>query len=689
MAGGGPGGAVGPVDASANLPQPQGGGLVDQSGGFTPQQMAPMQQPGGGPGPGGGQMPGPYPMQGNMTGPAGAPQGGQHMVNTFGMQGPPGETPQGNQQGGGQQPQQPMAFAPMPGNMQGQMGPYPMGAGEGGQQGGPQQVMYPGGYVLQAVPGGNPMAMMVPGGMVQGMQQVSGQPGQGQPGMPPGGMQLVMVPGPGQQPQMMPMGPGGPMPGGGQMPGGMQVMPAQAMHGHPGGQDGQGGSMMMMTGPSGTMGTQPGEHGRGGPGGNQGSIQGPMLDGGMDGKGGSRVAALSRSTQPKQGSWGQHGGRGRGGPADMPNNAMAGGGPMGGGMRAYGDGFADHHGQMPQMQQQMPCQGFPGQVPPKAAGPMLPQSSMPGDSSDPSASSVGKLKNQTKMRKPERPWADVHDSTTGIDDEMMKQWHIRPGMDSNMMHGMPKQGMGMVSPSQQMGGGRGKGNRDRGGKGMDQGGKGGQQETEQKWVVRQPESPSNSKGGGKGQQRQNQWEPKVSNMVPKAAGPQAPIPAQHMSTAPLMPQSLAKGGARGTPHVSSVPPVVPAPAAAGPPPGGNEGGNNAGAGGGKKKNVRRDPKMEDWLSARFAGMNVNNADSTTAGGGDGNLASGVGDDGDAQVGEWGEADEEYEFDGEGGDARRGKRKGGKGNKGKGEKRGGDKGKGKGKGGRGAYWKSLA
>jgi len=519
------------------------------------------------------------------------------------------------------------------------MAPYPMD----GHGGAPQAMMMmqggvPGGYVM-VQPG-------MQGMMVRPMMPGAGQDGQGQGmGLPPN-VQLMMV-----------------QPGMGGMPPNMQMAmsPPQPGHGHSG-QDGQNPGMMMMTGP--------------GAGGMQGAAQGPgpmgqacgqMGQGGMmgqaglmdaDGKGGSRVAALSRSSQPKQGAGGWHGsGDRRGGRPPV----------AGQGMRDFDAGmYMDQQGHPGQFQQGASGSGGggPGPMPQGASA------SGPGPSGD-----AGVAAKATRMANPKNPWADFSDAPNGgLDQDTRQMWSVGPGGQSSRMGGTPPQ-RGQPAPKQMQahpgavqGGpssppGR-KAGRDAGKGGGDdkKGGRGPPQDAQaQKWVeVGRPvePSPAGGKGQGKGHQ-DNRWEP-------KEIAPKAPSPVPHMA-APPMAAPPAKGA--GGPGMSTAAAAAEA------------------AAGGKKK-TRRDQKMDDWLSQRFAGLESKPSvsESTAAA------------PREAEAAPWNDhGDFEEDYGGDDGD-RRGKKKGGKGGCGGGASKGAgkaddrrrDKGKGgkggKGKGGGGgSFW----
>lgn len=468
---------------------------------------------------------------------------------------------------------------------------------------------------------------------MQGMP--GGQPG-AQPGMHHPNMQLVMMPGGGGMMQQgMQQGMQGQMsPQQMQQLQGMQMgMPPQ----HLGGQlshEAMQAAMMGQTGPQGACGPMGAglDHGKGGH---------PGVEGG-DGKGGQRLAALNRNTQPKQGgNWQQGGGRGAGRP---PADAAGG--------RMFEHGGFDEQ-QLVGDPGKGGCAGSAGGMPASPAG------------------DLGNKKGFNKLRnQPKNPWADIQDSHGGFDQEMQQMWALR----SPTMEGTPQRPQGQKGMQQQMGGmgggyppspsgGKGKGGRKEG-KGADDmsgGGKSGggkDQHHMQKWVQVQ-QQPDPMQKGGKGHQRQDQWQPK--DIAPKA------------QVAPHMPQVMSPGG-KG-PKGAPVPAPMPAPGGAcgaAMASAAMAGGKNA-----KQKPGRRDGKLDDWLSARFGGQ----PPPTPTG-------SGAEDD-------WGDGkdgyEEAYEDDGAS-DRRGGKRKGikgggsivkqaGKGSDKQGGKGGGGKGgKGKGKGG---------
>lgn len=236
---------------------------------------------------------------------------------------------------------------------------------------------------------------------------------------------------------------------------------------------------------------------------------------------------------------------------------------------------------------------------------------------------------QKGMRKPKNPWADIQDSG-GLDQEMAQMWAIgqMPSMDNQQ-----KSGFGKGNKGKKEGKADGKTSDDSGGKA------GGKDMPQQKWVEVQK---NNNNNAGKGQNRgmrQDQWQPKESPKLQEAV-PMSPMP---------------------TPGKGKAPPVY------------NPGGSPTSQASAKKKGRRdppKDPKMDDWLSARFNGQVPTTPTGSMA----------MGDDS-----EW---HGDYE------DSDRPKRKGGKGGKGgaKGGKGGGagaggaGKGKAKGRGGGGNYWR---
>mmetsp|Transcript_117962 Transcript_117962/g.306269 ORF Transcript_117962/g.306269 Transcript_117962/m.306269 type:complete len:1254 (-) Transcript_117962:320-4081(-) len=433
------------------------------------QPMQPGQPPPGAPGGAGGppQMPGGpgYGYGGQM--PQGQGQGGQGQTGPgdgSGMGGPPPQMAGGPQQPPGSYPMGP-GGAPdgSSGGMVG-MSPYPMD----GQGVAPQAMMMgPGG-----VPGGYMVAMPQHGGqMPQGMMMVAG------PGGVPGGYMMMPQGMPGMPPNMQRAMPGG---------------PGQAQ-GH--GQEGHQQQMMMMSMPAHGM----GPHMGGGM--NQVGMMGPGSRPDADGKGGSRVPALSRSAQPKQGpGWPGGADRRSGRPPALSGN---------------GDGS------------QGPPQ-YPTGSPPPAGSPSGPGASSAGPAASESNSGGSKM---SRTAKPSNPWADMHDpGHGGFDQDMRQLWDIRPGQSSRMSGGGPQTPQGAKH-----GGGGGGGGVQAGGSsgpGASPSGrnKGGQQQ-QARWVAVGQEptpAPSSGKGQGKGG-GQDRWSP-------VAAAPAAPTPA------PLAANPPAKGG---------------------------------------------------------------------------------------------------------------------------------------------------
>lgn len=538
---------------------------------------------------------------------------------------------------GGQQPGGPQTFMPMQGPPMGSPGmtPYTMDG-----HGPPQAMMMmmqpgvPGGYVMVNP---NMQGMMLRGGVVTAQQQDpnSGQSNQGHHGM----QDMQGIP-----PNMLMMV----QPGLGNMPNMQVAMQAPTSHGQNANQDGQNAALMMMSMPTGAMG--------GGQGGmNQVAAMGQgLLD--ADGKG-SRVAALNRSSQPKQGAGAWHGGDRRSARPPAPGST---------GMDSQGHGMQGFQ--------------FQGQVPQMAQG-----TGSSGSGGGAASEQAGQANNRmNRIANPKNPWADIQDAPHGaLDQETREMWQLRPGQTSSrmgdtppqrsQMQQMPKQmqsGMvGTHTPAPAAPPGRTKVGRNEGGKGTGGDSKKGSsraspQEAQpaQKWVEVRPVEPSpvaSSGGKGKGStQHQDRWEPK--EMVPKAA-----MPVQHVSAQPMIPPpSAGKGG-------------------------------GASDGGGKKKS-RRDHKLDDWLSQRWAGRASSPgvlegdmvAPATAAADtwpgnqapeshiADSSIAAGYNDAKDASY-------EDYE---EEADGRRGKKKGGKGGKGKADDRRREKGKGKGKSSRG-WWRA--
>lgn len=357
-----------------------------------------------------------------------------------------------------------------------------------------------------------------------------------------------------------------------------------------------------------------------------------------DGKG-SRMAGLSRNSQPKQGAnW--HGNQGRRpGPPDFQGRSPYDQQPGMEMMQHHQMGMGDMGammgvGQMPGSPGGMPAQqmGFPGS-PSKAGAPMGPP---PNCGAEPSSSSNAKL--ASKVRNPAKPWADVQDSHHDYQD-LQALWGKQNANNMGDFNSPQPKHSGQAMKGSK--GGRGKEGK---GADMDQGkgGRGQQQDfggQQSKWVPTQPDPPSK---GGKGQQRQPEWAPK-------------PVPAppdSHMSIA----GGKGRGGG-GAPGAVSI-------------------GAGAGGGAGSQKpgKTKKDTQMEDWLSLRFAGQERPPNDNDAS----------AGDGWDKDYG-----DDYYDDDG-GDESRRSKRKG-KGGKGKGAEKSRDKGKGKGKGkgGGGGFWRASS
>lgn len=515
------------------------------------------------------------------------------------------------------------------------MAPYPMDG-----HGAPHQAMMmmmqgPGGYVMVQP---NMQGMMMRG--VGEQDQAGGQTGHGHPGMQnmqglPPNMQLMMV-----------------QPGMGNMPGGMQVaMQAPPSHGGHGPNDGPNAAqMMMMSNPAGMSGAAGGAMTQAG-----GMNQGNMVD--VDGKG--RVAALSRSSQPKQGVGSWHSGDRRG--ARPPAPGSGGMDHSAGGQNMQGMPFSGtgHHGQMPQ-----------------GAGMQAAQ----GSSGDPDApESTPKV---NRITPPQKPWADIQDDPRhgGLDRETQELWQLRHGQSASRMGDTPPQrSQGQQMPKQMQGGGNAASTSGRSKAGRNEGGKGGggdakkgssraspqEAQPAQKWVeVRTNDAapPASVGGAGKGQGKASAPQ---QEMAPKAAAPMPHIP----SGQPLLPPAATKGGGGG------------------------------GGGGGGKKKSRRDHKLDDWLSQRWAGRPqpggmegdaaaagaTNAHDWSSSQAADSHAAEpavSVGGYDDSKDASYHEEYGEEESDG-----RRGKKKGGKGGKGKSDERRREKGKGKGKNSRGSWWRA--
>mmetsp|Transcript_9920 Transcript_9920/g.22130 ORF Transcript_9920/g.22130 Transcript_9920/m.22130 type:complete len:576 (+) Transcript_9920:148-1875(+) len=370
--------------------------------------------------------------------------------------------------------------------------------------------------------GGSPQAMMmmqggVPGGFVMMPQGMQGM--QGMQGLPPN-VQLMMV-----QPGMAGM----------QGMQGMQGMPGHAAIGHPGGQGQDSPGMMMMAAPAGAV---PGGQSAGGM--NQVAMMNQSaLD--SDGKA-SRVAALSRSSQPKQGTGGWHASDRRGGGRPTGSGTV-------GGLQRFDDGANSAHlGSM-------------------SAGPGAEGGVSPSDNTGGSSSKTSRMNN------PKNPWADIQDAPFGaLDAQTREMWHIQPGQVSHVNDMPPHRGQGHIQGGQQQsrGGkarGEGKAGNDfkKGG-----GGRASAQDSQpaQKWVEVLPaDHGASSKGKNS---KQDRWAPKEP--TPKASAPTASLAA--IPAAPLIPPAGKGGGFAGA---------------------------GMGGGGGKKKQAR-DQGMDDWLSQRFAGQ---------------------------------------------------------------------------------------
>jgi len=494
-------------------------------------------------------VPGPYPAQGGPV-PSGAmaqqpavPDG--NMAGSGDGTGPLG--PQGPMQGGMQMAQGVMAPQMMQqmGGPQGSGGPdqgmalvagYPMGDMSGGQQG--QQTMpamYPGGYVLQPMPGlgmQGMQAMVMPGGTSPGSgMQVTGQSGM-HPGMQPG-VQFVMV-----QPGMNPgMHPGGGQLVMGQVPGQMQGPMQMGMGGQPG-QGGAGGMAVLV--PGGGMAGNP----------NQGGGAPPQQGGGMgndpssDTRGGR--ALQNRSLQPKQGSsWNnsdRRGGRpgpqemqqmGDGGPGQHPHAQQMGfmpGRPPMNASGGWGGGSPGGKGQ-PLIPPAHDAHG-PGMVGPMGASePAMSSSGVaPGGMSGQSAGGTV----DKKKKQPVNPWADVQDSAQGID-EMKKLWHTPNQQPLDQFNGKQAQ-PGLLSRNQGDAMGGGKGKKGGGGKGgswedtsMASQQQAGGRSQQGKWVEARPDNQMPSKGGqGKGQDRSWVMKENPAPLIPPKSAAAAPVPSSPM-----------------------------------------------------------------------------------------------------------------------------------------------------------------
>jgi len=472
----------------------------------------------------------------------------------------------------------------------------------GGSGGGPQQQQQPmmysaGGCMLQPMP-----QMMMQGMIPNGMVGQNGQPNI------PGGMQLVMM-APGQMAQV-PMGNNPEW-----MQQGMPMVPPSG-HNPQNMQDGM--AVMMAMG----MATGPDHGGKG------------MMDMNMDGKRASRVAALSRNSQPKQGSW--HGPERRG---SRPQSDF---GPSRGFDPQDGPQGMDQSGPMQ-------CSSSSGMPQGKAAGMSI-------------SEAITKMR---PMRNPQKPWADVQDAPAGYDDDLRMWWPQQQMMAMAKDRGPQFQDS---SPRNQMSQGapppmnRGKGRKD-GKDGKDAGHPGGEDRDQrhrsewqrggQKWVVVGQDRPdlSGPKGPGKGP-RQESWQEKEPL-------PKAPLPMQRL------PQPAA-------PPINNLP-TPPA----------------KGRGGGKKKS-QNDKHLDDWLSLRFAGVSASSQGSPLEPSVTGSVAGDRSDvfspSGDAGDGKGFSMDDrsienDRYYDGDDAQSRRHKRKGGKG-KGKAAEKRREKG-GKGK----SFWRA--
>jgi len=354
----------------------------------------------------------------------------------------------------------------------------------------------------------------------------------------------------------------------------------------------------------------------------KGPMPGVSADGMQDGKGAAaRVAALSRSQQPKQGnSW-------RG--IENKQLGKAGSEQFAAGTRPHGD---------------LPLESMlPGGQPPKS-----PSGSMPNEDSK-----LGK-----QMRKPQgKHWADF-DANSGYDQDLKalcQDWSKSTGQDLRE----PK-------ASREGGKNRKDGKAAAAAEESQKGGKASQQQrqdshaADKQWVaVRQAEQLGKGSSKGQGRQEVATWQP--------VAAPKPPSSPTQLQTMAAAQQLAAKGGRGAAAAAASIATSTTSGAAGG-------GGNG---GGGKKSKSKKDQRMEDWFSARMAGHEAATAADAAA-----SLANTRGAEVGGYDEEAGDDEDDY---GEVQETRsRGKRKGGKGAKsGKAEKsREKGKGKSSGKGNRG-------
>lgn len=572
------------------------------------------------------------------------------------------------------------------------MAPYAMGdASHAGSHPG-AQMMYPGGYVLHSMPGGGGCMMMPGAGMpgacgmvpqammgqqgthpgMQNMQLVMMQGGHGQMPMPAGaaGMQMSQMPG---QLAGMPLGMGQQM-AGQQMPG-QDLLSSGGCHG-PNSITGATGGVM---------------EGRG------------TSDGPSNTKPMGRAGGLRNAPKPADWTTAQQGTAPRG---SAPSTATA---PASGNAGARPFEFTEQQMISPQLalqqMQQLQMQQFQqiqqmqqmqadqqgrtqGQIPTSPAG---------GNQGQQDPKQKG-----SKLRNPKNPWADVHDAPHGtIDQEIQQMWAIRPGgqqgpSDTNQQKQGQKQGGGAAG-SQNDKGGKTKGNKkgDRTGDDLNHnagGGKGGQkvsqqdqtpwkeqQPTQQKWVEVQMDQ---GKGKGKGMQQQQQqsWDQKMPNQMMMQPNVQHMMQAQGGKAAS---KGFTAGGINfgdfGNPSYGAAELGGGMPTAA-------QADRNKKAKGGS----RRDPKLDDWITARFGGQPP-----PTPTGKDALDGRSPQDNAWPNQGGYGDGFDEYDdADGRRGGKRKGKGRGDGGKGGGDDKRGGGKngGGGKAKGGKGGkgggYWKAA-
>lgn len=297
--------------------------------------------------------------------------------------------------------------------------------------------------------------------------------------MPQGGYMMAMPPHGGQMPQGTMMMPSGPFMVMHQGMHGNQPVPVHGQQGHgqqhgsP--QDAQHHMMMMPMSGGGCSAMPACQHG-GAMG--QAGVLGQNQASDPEGKG-SRVAALNRSAQPKQGAGGWHGADRRGG---RPAGAGFGAGAESQGSNAqhypHGSSMMGAHGPVPGSSSSGPCNDY--------------------------------LFSKRSSKPAGESWADVKDPTHGgVDQDLKLMWGVGD-MAKGGRAGVAAHGGSPPTPQAAKGGRM----------------QGQQQSWVPKDVSNQVQTPVSTKGQGKGNQERSQWTPKATGNVSNTPAVAPPAPAK-------------------------------------------------------------------------------------------------------------------------------------------------------------------